>query len=259
MNYLKSRWGEMDQGRRIILLLQPALFLLFLLLYLTYGRQPVVPWLDGTLRFERQGEGAIYEGRVIDGQHPVQFTVAPGPTVEFRLSGELQGTYTVTKDPSAIPKGPAEMNPFGWEGCTGVEIKKDGETWFRGAYGPDALLGLFDEDGTNRSFGAIGFTTSSSVPEPDPGDILAFACGPSASPRGEVVLLLLGLLVGAACALSLLFEDQLFRWNLSFRVQAPYDAEPSEWELFGRWVGWIALTGLELFCYLVGIGLIRPF
>lgn len=257
MNYLKSRWGEMDQGRRIILLLQPALFLLFLLLYLTYGRQPVVPWLDGTLRVERQGEASVYSGWV-EGGHPVQFTVGPGPTVEFRLSGELQGTYTVTEDPSAIPEEPAEMNPNGWEGFTGVEIKKDGETWFRGAYNPDSPFGLFDEDGTNL-FVSIRAVTSTSVPEPDPGDILAFACGPSASPRGEVVLLLLGLLVGAACALSLLFEDQLFRWNLSFRVQAPYDAEPSEWELFGRWVGWIALTGLELFCYLVGIGLIRPF
>ena len=98
MNYLKSRWGEMDQGRRIILLLQPALFLLFLLLYLTYGRQPAVPWLDGTLRVERQEEASVYSGRV-EGGHPVQFTVAPGPTVEFRLRGELQGSYTVAEDP----------------------------------------------------------------------------------------------------------------------------------------------------------------
>ncbi len=51
----------------------------------------------------------------------------------------------------------------------------------------------------------------------------------------------------------------MFRWHLSFRVQDPYGAEPSELELFGRWVGWIALTGLELFCYIAGIGLIRPF
>ena len=93
--------------------------------------------------------------------------------MEFRLSGELQGTYTVTKDPSAIPKGPAEMNPFGWEGFTGVEIKKDGEIWFRGAYGPDALLGLFDEDGTNRSFGAIAFTSL----------LLCAGAGPGGYPR----------------------------------------------------------------------------
>lgn len=259
MGYLKERWQEMDQGRRIVLLIQPALFLLSLLLSFTYGRQPVVSWLDGTLRVERQGEAAVYSGRVIDGQHPVQFTVGPGPTVEFRLRGELQGTYTIAEDPSAIPAEPAEMNPYGWEGFTGVEIKKDGRVWFRGAYDPDALLGLFDEDGNDRAFGIIHAFTSTSVPEPDPGDILSFAYGPSVSPRGEAAFLALGLLVGAICAFSLLFEDQIFRWGLSFQIQDPDSAEPSEWELFGRWVGWVALTGLELFCYTVGIGLIHPF
>lgn len=257
MDYFKERWGEMDQGRRIVLLIQPILFLLFLILFFTYGRQSVLPWLDGTLRCKQRGEDLVYTGRV-EGGHLVQFTVTPGPTVEFRLEGELQGTYTIAEDPSAIPAEPAEMNPYGWEGYTGVEIQKDGRVWFRGAYNPDTPFGLFDEDGTSL-FISIRAFTSTSVPDPEPGDILSIAYNPAASPRGEGALLLLGLFVSVACALSLFFEDQLFRWNLSFQIQDPDSAEPSEWELFGRWVGWIALTGLELFCYLAGIGLIRPF
>lgn len=254
MEYLKERWREMNWGRRIILLIQPALFLLFLILFLTYGSQPVVSWLDGSLRYQRQGEAAVYSGRV-EGGHPVQFTVTPGPAVEFRLRGEPRGMYTVSEDPSAIPES-AELNPYGWEGYTGVEIKKDGQMWFRGAYNPDSFLGLFDENGTSRSFNIIAMGPSYE-PEPDPGDILHFARGPQTSPRGKVVFLLLGLLVSAICAVSLLFEDQLFRWNLSFRVRDPYDAEPSEWELFGRWIGWIMMTGMALFIYAAGIGLIH--
>ncbi len=256
MGYLKECWDEMGWGRRIVLLIQPALFALFLILYLIFHQQQVVSWLDGTLRVERQGEVSVYEGRAIDRQYPVQFAVGPGPTVEFRLRGELQGTYTVAEDPSAIPEK-ADV-PGGWERYTGVEIRKDGRTWFRGAYDPDFPFALLDESGTAVAIGIHAFA-STSVPEPDPGDILSFAYGPAVSPRGKAVFLVLGLVVSAICAVSLLFEDPLFRWHLSFRVQDPYGAEPSELELFGRWVGWITLTGLELFCYIAGIGLIRPF
>ena len=68
--------------------------------------------------------------------------------------------------------------------------------------------------------------------------------------------LLLGLFSNAVCALSLLFEDQLFRWQLSFRVADPGSAEPSEWEMFNRWSGWIVLTAVALLAYAGAAGLI---
>ena len=93
-------------------------------------------------------------------------------------------------------------------------------------------------------------------PAPSPGDILSFANGPKIHRRGNGLFLLLGLFSNAVCALSLLFEDQLFRWQLSFRVADPGSAEPSEWEMFNRWAGWITLTAVAFLAYAGAAGLI---
>lgn len=254
MEYLKERWQEMDWGRRVVLLAQPALFLLALVLHLTFGQQQVVSYRDGHLRYERQGETAVYSGRV-DG-HRVKFAVSSPSLVEFWLDGAPDGVYAIAQDPSAIPQTES-IADFDPDFFTGVEIKKDGAVWFRGAWSPYSSYWLLDVAGNNLFLSITAHAEFSKPdPEPDPAAILRFANGPELSPRGHGLLLLLGLFVAAACALSLLFEAQIFRWNLSFRVQDPYGAEPSEWELFGRWVGWITLTGLAVFVYAIAAGLV---
>lgn len=250
MEYLKERWDEMDRGRRIILLLHPVLFVLTLILFLTRGQQQVVSYGNGYLRYEQRGDAAVYSGRA-DG-HKVKYVVSSGPVVEFWLDGALDSAYTVTEDPSAIPQT-EETARFDRDFFTGVEIRKGDEVWFRGAYSPYSSHWLLDEEGNDLTV-SISFGAEPSKPEPAPGVILRFAQGPETSPRGYGPGLLFGLLLSAICLVSLLFEDQLFRWNLAFRVQDPYRAEPSEWELFSRWVGWIALTGLALFIYILASG-----
>ena len=112
-----------------------------------------------------------------------------------------------------------------------------------GAYSsPDSLFWLLDEEGNVQSVSPAPFPVQSKPdPAPSPGDIL---------------FLLLGLFTNAVCALSLLFEDQLFRWQLSFRVADPGSAEPSEWEMFNRWAGWITLTAVAFLAYAGAAGLI---
>ena len=252
MQYLKKRWHEMYLGRRIIVLVQPVLFLLFLILFLIFGRQQIVSYRSGHLRYEQRGDTAVYSGMV--DYRATKYVVSPGPVVEYWLDGELRGTYTVTEDPTAIPQTEdvAKCDP---DFFTGVEIKKGDKVWFRGAYSPYSSFYLLDENGNNIAI-TITFDSATSEPEPTPGTILRFANGPEASPRGSGPGLLLGLLLGAVCVLSILFEDQLFRWQLSFQIQDPDRAEPSEWELFGRWMGWISLTGLAAFIYAAASGLI---
>ena len=52
---------------------------------------------------------------------------------------------------------------------------------------------------------------------------------------------------------SILFADELFRWNLSFQIRDVYDAEPSEWEIFTRYAGWTVLTVLTPIMYVIGL------
>lgn len=54
-------------------------------------------------------------------------------------------------------------------------------------------------------------------------------------------------------ALSILFADELFRWNLAFRIRDAEWAEPSEWELAGRYIGWTVLAVLALVIFVIGL------
>ena len=261
MEYLKGRWKEMNLGRRIILLIHPVLSLLALILSLTLGQQQVASYRDGHLRYERQGEAAVYSGRVEGYQ--VKYVVSPGPTVEFWLDGALDGTYTITEDPTAIPEADKTSMFSNSEDLTGIEIQKDGGVWFRGAYLPysyPSYYWLVDENGKSDTSGSTTIFVGTSTPPPDPAptpqNILTMANGPELSRRGHTEFILLGLLASAVCLATLLFEDQLFRWNLSFQIQDPDRAEPSDWELFSRWAGWVVLTGVALLCFTLGSGLV---
>lgn len=51
----------------------------------------------------------------------------------------------------------------------------------------------------------------------------------------------------------MLFADELFRWNLKFRIRDIEYAEPSDWEIAGRYVGWTALAVMALILFVTGL------
>ena len=43
-------------------------------------------------------------------------------------------------------------------------------------------------------------------------------------------------------ALFILFVDELFLWNLAFQIRNIENAEPSDWQIPGRYIGWTSMV-----------------
>lgn len=245
---MKERWLEMTWFQRGLLLLQAFLILLFLLMYCTIGRQQVV-WYDGAaLRCHTDGQTTTYSGRV-DGQAAV-ITVSPGPVVEYRLGDALYGPYSIISDPSAVPSEEAmPIMPVDIQALSGVEIRQGDRVLFRGSYLHSGSMFLaFDETGYWATSSALASDSG-----PSAGDILQIALAPEIVQREHIEAFMLGLFLCVVCAVSIVYADELFRFHLAFRIRNAEDAEPSDWELFGRSVSWIVLTVSALLSFILGL------
>lgn len=253
---MKQKWLELTWPQRVVIFTQGFLILLFLILYCTVGRQQIITYGGGYLRCRADGEVTTYTGKV-DGQTAV-FTVSPGPVVEYRRGDTLYGPYAILSDPTAVPDSDAS-----W--LTGVEIREGDTLVFRGGWLTNStIFSLFDENGEpyfpslNDPDSPIrvevaGEYRSAADYAPGPAAILRVALRPGVVQRGSFGFFLLGTLVCVLNAVSVLYADALFRWNLRFRIRSPEDAEPSDWELFSRWAGWIGLTILTLIIFYYGL------
>lgn len=249
---MKTRWQGLNLPQRILLLLQVFLFVLFLILYATFGRQQVIEYHNTLFRCRDDGDTTIYFG-TLDGEKAV-FTVFPGPVVEYRWGDTLYGPYIITEDPTAIPD---EQNIPEYITSTqflmGVEVRKDSDILFRGAFlTSSSLFLLISEDGTSYSPVSV-IVGSNAKPEPSVRSILRIAFASEPTQRGHWEFFLLGVFVCVLNTTSILFADKLFRFHLQFRVKYPEDAEPSDWELFTRWVGWVVLTITASALFITGL------
>ena len=255
---MKQKWLDLTWPQRAMVFIQAFLILLFLILYCTLGRQQVITYRGEYLHCRASGEVTTYSGR-IDGQTAV-FTVSPGPVVEYAWGDAQYGPYSIVFDPTAVSNSSAFAGRL-----TGIEVW-DGDTMlFRGGY----MVGnhtfpLFDENGENYIpglddpdsyilIGGVGSPKTAAGYTPGVTTILRLALEPNVVQRGSFGIFLLGALFCVLNAASVLYADALFRWNLRFRIRYPEDAEPSDWELFSRWIGWIVLTIAELVLFLFGL------
>lgn len=54
-------------------------------------------------------------------------------------------------------------------------------------------------------------------------------------------------------ALTMLFADELFRWNLSFQIRNVENVEPSDWEIAQRYIVWTVMTIMALVLFIMGL------
>ena len=252
-----ARIRQLDWYQRGILLLLLALALVFAVIYRVRIARVGCVYQDKIFVPSEENGVTVYSGK-ISGE-PAQFTVSEDKAVSFHCGEKTYGPYTVTEDPTALPEVEIER-----EGMTGVEIREGEKLVFRGGFwqsGEDYWLRR--QDGSmDLSVGV--FVTGDGVMrdangnavdplEPALSDILRLVYGPELTHKGSWLAWFGAVFISLLNAGSILYADELFHWDLSFQIRNAETAEPSDWELMKRYLGWTVFTIMVLVIYIVGL------
>lgn len=252
-----KRIRSLNLFQKAVLLVATAIAAVFTVLYPLTISHVGFAYQNAILVPSQDNGSTVYSGK-IQGE-TARFTVSADKAVTFQYGGKTYGPYTAQEDPSAIPQD-NELREY----MTGIELFCGNEVLFRGGvleHGDH--LTLFREDDSLYDLG-ITVTGSNGIVidengnvidpmEPSASTILEVMAGPTLTHRGSWPPWIGGVLICAVTVLSILFADELFRWNLSFRIRDVEQAEPSDWEIAERYISWIVLPILALTLFIMGL------
>ena len=89
--------------------------------------------------------------------------------------------------------------------------------------------------------------------KPSASDILRLVFDPELTHKGSWLAWLGAVFISFLTAVSILYADELFRWDLSFQIQNAEAAEPSEWEMMKRYISWTVFVIAALIVYFLGL------
>ncbi len=89
--------------------------------------------------------------------------------------------------------------------------------------------------------------------EPSALNIYELINGPELTHKGEMFAWFGGAFICIINALTILFVDELFRWNLAFQIRNVENVEPSDWEIAGRYIGWTGMVIMALVIFIMGL------
>lgn len=248
-----ERIKELDRYQKGILLVLTAMLLIFAVVYFSVSSRVGYLYQNVILEPSDRNGDTVYAGKLYDRE--CAFTVSADKTVTFQWGDKIYGPYTAKEDPTARPEDQ--------EYLTGVEIRDGEAVFFRGGvWKSEDGLTLFGEDGgitlaitVYTEYGTAYDADGNVIDpmEPSPMAILELMDGPELTSKGAWGIWFMGLVFSVFTAVSVLFADELFRFGLTFRIRDAEYAEPSDWELAGRYIGWTILTGMTLVLYLKGL------
>lgn len=239
--------GRYQKG---VLLFMMIMVLVFTILYpVTISREGFA-YKNAILVPHPEDGGTVYSGKIQGRQ--ADFTVLADKTVYFQYDGKTYGPYTAREDASAIPKE-SELR----DGMVGVELRRGEEILFRGGvldYGDSFFL--YGEDGRLKSSYLAEIPNDETVMdemEPSVPFILDLMGDPALTHKGDWLLWLAGVFICIFTAISILFADELFRWNLAFQIRDAQRAEPSDWEIATRYISWTVLPIVAMVVFIAGL------
>ena len=251
-----ERIRKLNLFKKIMLLLMTLMLAVFAFVYAKTVNRVGFLYRNAILVPQEEKGSRTYSGK-IEGKEAV-FTVSPDKTVTFQHGTKVYGPYGVKEDPAAVPQN-SELK----ERMRGVEIRRGEELVFRGGmleyYGQRLL---FEEDGSSHGEGLIGsgswvvLDENGNVidpMEPTASAILSLAFGPTLTHKGDWTGWLCALLICTMAAVLILFEEELFRWSLRFRIRDPEQAEPSEWEIASRYIGPVLFLAIAAGLCFIGL------
>ncbi|MBS6396304.1 MAG: hypothetical protein KH452_04005 [Clostridiales bacterium] len=246
----------LNRYQKGVLLCMTAMVLVFTIIYpMTIARKGFA-YKNAILIPGQENGNTVYSGKIQGKQ--ARFTVFGDKTVEFQYDDKIYGPYTAREDASAIPE-----NDERGEYMTGVELRQGEQVLFRGGVldtGTYRLL--FSEDGSMENLGFLvttnGIMTDANgnvidSMEPSLSAVLDLMAGPELTHKGEGMAWFGGVLICIVIAISILFADELFRWNLSWQIRNVHQVEPSDLEIAGRYFAWTVLPVMAMVIFIMGL------
>ena len=250
-----ERIRSLGRYQKGILILMAAMILLFTVLYPIVLSREGFLYRDALLIPSEEGGNTVYAGK-IEGQ-PASFTLYDDRSVQFQYGDATYGPYTAAEAPDAL------QNLDLGDGAVGVELRCGEELVFRGgALRQGDQLWLYTEDGS--VYTDIGVMTSGGFifneegevidpNEPSVSDLLMVMAGPPLTHKGSWFGWVTGLITCILTTVDILFADELFRLHMAFHISRAEDAEPSDWEIAGRYIGWTVMPVIALVLFIIGL------
>ena len=199
----------------------------------------------------------MYSGKIQGKQ--ANFTVSEDKSVVFQYGNKIYEPYTIKEDATAIPKN-EEMAEY----MMGVELRQGEDILFRGGVlDTGNFYCLYSEDGALDNV-AISYVGSDGIErdengniidpvEPSASTILELMNNPELKHKGKWFVWFVAVFICVLNAVSILFADELFRWNLAFQIRNVDHAEPSDLEIAGRYIGWTVISIMALVIFIMGL------
>lgn len=252
-----TRIKALNRYQKAVLIVMGVMILIFTVLYFRTISRVGFEYQDTIFMPYQENGSMVYSGKFQGKQS--HFTVSEKKTVMFQCGDMVYGPYTAKEDPAAIPKD----DEFA-EGMTGVALYQGEDILFRGGVlKTEDIFWLYHEDGGLENIG-ISFIDSDGVERDEFGNeidfvqpsaemILKLMDGPELTHKGDWLVWFGAVCVCILNGLSILFADELFRWNLSFQIRNAEHAEPSEMQIAGRYISWTISTIMALVLFIMGL------